>query len=510
MSKNLKIIVFSLIALAVLGGVAAVLMLTAPKTDDKSKENDIFPSSGNASTGAVLCERNENEVTSIDVVNAEGSYTIVPSGQAGDGGIPVWTIDGFTDAPLNKSSLSSAVGNVVRFDTNAFVEEAADSSALAKYGLDAPKTAVTAKFTDGTEFSFKVGNDTPNSSTVVYVTADGKNVYTCYKNRTEAFFGDELGFVSLAAMPEFNAAEGMKVNKLTISRRDLEEPIIIESIVPKDENDIQAFSYRFTSPYTAYADLDHFPKFLFSLFGISASSCEWVGMDDRSREIAGLNDPNCTMVIETNLGTYTLTIGNATVENYTDENGEEKEKITGFYGESSEVPGVLYKFGTGSVPALTVTLNDITSQSVVMPYIYSVSTVKYRDKDGRTLDIGIETIPAKSDEEEDVHKYTVNGEPAEEQRVKDIYQFFITAAGDELYFGSEKGDFIAEIEYTYLDPSDGTDGKEILRFYSSQTDRKTIVEVNGKNMYKTRQMYTTQLLANITRFYAGEKIVDSY
>lgn len=513
MSKNVKIIVFSLIALAVLGGVAAVLMLTAPenkKPDTKSKEEELFSQPETSVSDTVLCKREEADVARVEVTNADGSYTIEPKGEAGDGGLQVWTVAGMGDAPIESSSVSGAVTNAVQFTAKEFAEEAADSSVLAKYGLDKPKATVKAVFTDGGEFSFSIGNDVPNSSTSVYVTADGKNVYTCYKSRMESFLKSRYGYVKLKAFPDYDQSSGEEVKKITVKRRDLDEPIIIESIAPDSEDEIQVFSYRLVSPYTVYADLKDAPTFMYSIFGLNAASCEWTGMEERDFEIAGLNDPNCVFTVETDRKTYTLTLGAATTEAYTDEDGNEKEKITGFFGVSSEVPGVLYRFTTDAVPALSIMPDQLISRLFLMPYIYTLDSVKYTDDDGRTLDIGFTTIPAASEEEEDQHTYTVNGEPAEEQRVKDIYQFFISASGDELYFDSEKGELLAEIVYTYADPSDGMDGKDVVRFYSSDTDRKIIIELNGQVMFKMKQMYLTQLKSNVDRFFSGEEIVDSY
>ena len=117
MGKNAKIIIFSLIGLAVLGGVAAVLMLTAPADKPQDSGNtaasllEAPKTTSEASAAPVLCKREESEAVSIDVTNPTGSYTIVPAGE--NGGETAWTIYGLENAPLDTDSVAAAAGYAV-------------------------------------------------------------------------------------------------------------------------------------------------------------------------------------------------------------------------------------------------------------------------------------------------------------------------------------------------------------------------------------------------------------
>lgn len=511
MSKNKQIMIWALVAVAVLGAVTAVLLLTAPKKETQEEDTSTSVTADiDENNDLMLFDHQESELAEVSVTNADGTYSITPSGKTDADGKILWTIADIETAPLDNSTLSTAAGYAVSFEAREFVEEVADSSVLAKYGLAEPRSTVTAKLTDGTEFTFKIGDEVPSSASSIYMTVDGKTVYTCYKTHVTNFLNNKYSYVDLKAIPDYDTSSE-EIVKMTIERVDLEEPLVIE-MIPGDDNEdnVQVYAYRLTSPYYAYMDLTDAPTFLYSIFGLTASACEVVGLDENDRNITGLSAPNCTVTVETNVRTYTLTIGNGLADETTDENGNTTKKLNYFYGVSGDYPDVLYKFAASNLEVLTIQPQTLISKLFLMPYIYSLKSVTYSDPSGRSVDIGIETIKAAAEGEEDIHNFTLNGEPTEDQPVKNLYQYLISAAGEDLYFDEDKGDLIAEITYNYIDPNAGMNGKDIVRLYSSNTDRKVIINLNGENLFKTRQMYATQLVSNIDKFLSGEEIVLTY
>ena len=147
-----------------------------------------------------------------------------------------------------------------------------------------------------------------------------------------------------------------------------------------------------------------------------------------------------------------------------------------------------------------------------MPYIFDLESVDYSDSEGHKLDLGIRLIQKAIPEESkaEISEFTVNGEKWDESRFKNLYQYLISAAGEELYLDTDKGELIAEVVYNYIDKAKGFGGKDTVRFYTSNTDRKVIIELNGENVFKTRQLYATQLLSNIESFLNGGEIILTY
>lgn len=502
MKKNKQILIFSVIGLAVLGGVAALLLLTAPAPE--AEEPD--PAAETEDTSLILTEKTPEDVLSVHVVNPEGDYEIVPSGETSEDGASLWTVAGLESADLRTSELSAAVTNAAALTARDFVEENAE---LEKYGLAEPKATVTVTFTDGSDYTFRIGDDVPSSSAAVYFYAENTDtVYTYTRSKLTAFQNDRFGFIETQVMPALDNETGEEVLSFKLERKDLDEPILIEQLpLPDDPGELSVFTYQMVTPYTVYLDLTNGAVFLQSLFGLTAQSAAWYGMEERDYELSGLNDPSVVVTVETTKKTYTLTLGNAVGQEVTDENGNVSTEITGIYGMSSEVPDTLFLFDESAIPAVSVRADALISRLFLMPYIYSLKEVTYADHLGQEFTLSFEKEKEATETENAVYKHLLNGEETDEQRLKNIYQFMISASGDELYFDGGEDELLAEIHYIYADAGRG---ENIVKFYSSKDDRKVIINVNGKNLFKTKQIYMTRLFENVESYLNGGEIVLTY
>lgn len=502
MSKNKQILIFSVIGLAVLGGVAALLLLTAPAPEVEEPD----PSAETEDTSLILTEKTPEDVLSVHIVNPGGEYEIVPSGETDEGGTPIWTVAGLESADLRTSELFAAVTNAAALTAKDFVEENAE---LEKYGLAEPKASVTVTFTDGSDYTFRIGDDVPSSLAAVYFYAENTDtVYTYAKSKLTAFQNDRFGFIEKQVMPAVDSEMGEEVLSFKVERRDLDEPILIEQLPPPDDPDeLSVFTYQMVTPYAVNLDLTNGSAFLQSLFGLTAQSAAWYGMEEGDYELSGLNDPSVVVTVKTTKKTYTLTLGNAAGQEVTDENGNVSTEITGIYGMSSEVPDTLFLFDESAVPAATVRADALISRLFLMPYIYSLKEVTYADHLGQEFTLAFEKVKDKTETEAAVYKHFLNGEETDEQRLKNLYQFMISASGDELYFDDGEDELLAEIHYVYADTSRG---ENVVKFYSSKDDRKVIINVNGKNLFKTKQIYMTRLCENVGSYLNGGEIVLTY
>lgn len=502
MSKNKQIFIFSGIGLAVLGGVTALLLLTAPAPETDEPENP----AAEENTELILTDKTAADVVSLHIRNPEGEYDVIRSGKTDENGDELWTVAGLEGASLRTSELSAAVGNAAALTARQLVEENAE---LEKYGLSDPKAEVTVAFTDGTDYTFRIGDEVPTSSAAVYFTGgDLSTVYTYTKSKLTAYSNDRFGFIETQVMPAADNASGEEVVSFTIERSDLDEPIRIEQIPPSgDPDELTVFSYQMVSPYSVYLDLTNGSVFLQSLFGLTAQSAQWYGMDERDYELSGLNEPSAVFTLETTKKTYTITLGNTAAKEVTDEDGNVSTEITGVYGMSSEVPDTLFLFDYASLPAATAKADSLISKLFLMPYIYSLKEVVYADSLGQEFRFGFEKIKDAQENEAAVYRHLLNGEETDEARLKNLYQFMISASGDELYFGGGEDELLAEIRYIYADESRG---ENVVRFYGSKEDRKIIINVNGSNLFKTKQIYLTRLYENVESYLNGGEIVLTY
>ena len=495
MSKNKQILIFSGIGLLVLGGVTAALMLTAPKEEPDETETEIVEEE--TDERCYLTDKTIDDILSVNVVNSLGEYDIIKDSD-------VWTIDGLQEAVISNDSVETLAANVAAMTASDFVEE--NTGDLAKYGLDLPTAIVTVNYADGSEFSFSMGNEVAADTTKIYLCETGETTVYTYKASPLSLFNEEkFAFIRVAATPEYDQSSGEEVLKLTIERFDLEEPIVIETLPEPDDGTLAVFAYEMTSPYTAYVDLTNAPNFMYSIFGLTADKAAWFGMSEEDYVISGLSDPSCVFTVETNVKDYTITFGNAISDEVSDENGNVTTEIVGFYGMSSEVPDTLFVFSLESIEAMVIQPDDLISRLFLMPYIYSLDTVQYEDCQGTAFELGFETL--QDEDGEEVHKHYLNGEEYDESRIKNMYQYLISASGEETYFEEEKGELLAQVTYNYKKAGEQP---HVVQFYSCDEDRSVIINVNGENLFKTKQIYITQLYTNAQNFLSGGEIVLTY
>jgi len=496
MSKNKQILLFSGIGLLVLGGVTALLLLTAPEEKPDEPETEIVHEE--IDERCYLTDKSISDILSVNVVNSLGEYDIIKEAD-------LWTIDGLQKAAISNQSVEALVTNVSAMTASDFVEE--NAADMAKYGLDKPTAIVTVKYNDGTEFSFSMGNDVAADTSKIYLCETGKNTVYTYKTSALTLFNEEkFAFISVAATPEYVQASGEEIKKLTIERFDLEEPIVIETLPAPDDGSLAVFAYEMTSPYTAYVDLTNAPNFMYSIFGLTAEKAAWYGMTEEDYVISGLNDPTCVFTVETNVKNYTITLGSAISDEVADENGNVTTKVVGFYGMSSEVPDTLFVFSLDSVQAVVIQPDDLISRLFLMPYIYSLDTVQYEDSQGTSFELSFEEA-GTDDDGNKVYKHLLNGEEHDEARIKSMYQYLISASGEETYFEEAKGELLAQVTYNYKKAGEQP---HVVQFYSCDEDRSVIINVNGENLFKTKQIYMTQLYSNAKNFLGGGEIVLTY
>lgn len=496
MSKNKQILIFSAIGLLVLGGVTALLLLTAPEKEPEKTDTEIVQEE--IDERCYLTNKTIDDILSVNVVNSLGEYDIIKEDD-------LWTIDSIQKAAISNEAVEALVTNVAAMTATNFVEENAED--LVKYGLDKPTAIVTVKYKDNTEFSFSMGNTVPSDTKQIYFCETGKTtVYTYTASALSLFNEEKFAFISVAATPEYNQSSGEEVKKLTIERFDLDEPIVIESLPAPDDGSIAVFAYEMTSPYNAYVDLTNAPNFMYSIFGLTAEKAAWYGMSEEDYVISGLSDPSCVFTVETNVKNYTITLGNAISDEVADENGNVTTKIVGFYGMSSEVPETLFVFDLESIPAMVIQPDELISRLFLMPYIYSLDTLEYEDKEGTSFELSFEET-GTDENGNAVYKHFLNGEEHDETRLKAMYQYLISASGEETYFEEAKGELLAQVTYNYKKAGEQP---HVVQFYSCDEDRSVIINVNGENLFKTKQIYITQLYSNAKNFLNGGEIVLTY
>lgn len=485
-------VIFSLIGVAVLAAVTVALVLTASKEGGEGEGTE----AATTDPRLVLQPDDLGAVKRIEVTNPNGSYAIYSAENEGE---TVWQVEGSEiDQKLLDTTVFTSVETVFsNMTARSVVEE--NASDLAQYGLDEPAVKAKAVFENG-EMTLEVGIDVPGSSSKYITVNGGKDVFSYYYTNLKALLDtDRNSFVNLVAIPEYDRDSGSGISNITVKRKDWEEPLILKELPSAEEDSQQSFSYVFTSPFSLYLDFNTGDDYLTAMFGLTASKAAYINPTNEEKELTGLNDPFCQVdqvVGDTLLRLY---IGNPITEERVDEStGAVTKTITGYYGITNKVPEIIYIFDASKIIWATMEPTDYVSSLFLMPYIYDLESVSYKDG-SRAFLVNIEGS-------QETAKFTLNDKEVDSQLFRDFYQYLIGCQGKSVYTDEERGDFIAEFTYNYRDTARE---KDTVTLYKSDS-RDVIIAVNGQNLFKTTWGYQSRLLENAEAFLKGGEIVQNY
>ena len=494
-SKNFRIILFSVIGLAVLGLVVLLLSVTSPS---EGEEEETTAATSTIDPALVLQPEDKGDIVSITVENTLGSFTARLHDHDGDSH---WIIDDFDvdESLLAQNMLESLASTVTNMTARSVIEE--DPADLAQYGLDKPQATVTVNYTDGS-FKLMIGDVVTSGSANYVMINDDPTVYSYYTYEISSLMSnDKMSMINTVVVPSYDNEAAPKIKKITVIRKDLDKPIVLEALpdVPEDSDSIQIYSYTFTSPGDVYLDLNTGTNYLYAMFGLSASKAAYTEVTDETKAATGLDDPFCEVDMLVEDVIYRLYIGDAITEEVTDTTtGAVTEKVTGYYGICNKVPDVIYIFDKSSVIWAEMQPTDYMSKLFLVPYIYDVDTLHYHDSD---LDFTV-TITGTN---EDNAMY-LDGKEIDSALFRSFYQYLVSCRGEDMYTDEARGDFIAEFTYNYEDKRE----PDTVTFYASEEGRDLIIAINGSNIFKTKWNYGTRLQENAQALVKGEEIVQNY
>lgn len=504
--KNFRIILFSVIGLAVLAGVVLVLTLTAPDNGE-NKQEEITTTT--ADPALMLQPENKGKIESIHIENENGEFTVKRTENAS--GEKIWIVDGMENVKEGlwmQSSFESLANTLTGMTARSVVEE--NPSDTEQYGLTDPIATATVSYENGDSFTLSVGGNVVSGSASYIKTSESDAVYSYYTHYLSSIINnDPMSYINTTVMPSFDSSNAPDIRKITVTRKDWELPLILESLPePENEDSIQVYPYAFTSPYDVYLDLTDGGIFLNSMFGLSANKAAYVDPTEEQLKETGLDDPFCQvdiLTVNSNAENqadrdtiFRLYIGNSVTEKVTDEEtGVTSTVLKGFYGISNQIRDVIYFFDADSLIWATMEPTRYMSKLFLMPYIYDLDTVTYRDGESEI------TVTVEGNAES--NRITLNGEESDLSRFQSFYQYLVSCRGEEIYTDDAKGDFIAEFSYTYDDARE----MDTVTLYEAE-DRAIIVAINGKNIFKTKWNYGTRLLENAKAYLGGGEIVLNY
>lgn len=485
MKKNIKYIIIFCVIAVILAGLLIVLKITAPEEEPESDTEDAVQTS-------LVYDKNPHDISKLEISNEHGTYEVV---RAGEGDNAVWTIVELANLPMSSANMGNLLENAASVTAQQTVVESAED--LSIYGLAEPLSTVTATFSDSgnTVKKLLIGNLTPNGNMHYAMVEGDSKVYTILNSKLNCFLENKyyvlnkIIYTARSAADENDTTDYTRINKITIKRPDIDYDFVIEYDVRLDDDSIMianSSSYVVTSPVFRELNPETSATVMDGIFGLTASDFGILNPNEEDFAACGITEPAAEVLFEINGGdTVHLTIGNECF----DEDGAKLGRYVYVDGAA-----IIYIFDESSLPWLNVTPLDITTTMFTSNYIYDVNSIDISGGINMsfTMTGGADDFAVKLD-----------GNDADADEFKNLYQFILKAPSDELYFEETDAEPTVSISVK-------TNSGEDLIEYIPSDGRKAIIRLNGKVTYKCASAYVDRLMSNLELYKNGEKIISSW
>lgn len=477
--------------------VMLALKLTEPK-DDTSSVADT--SSAEDKVATYIYEYESKDIVNIKVENIftderhNGQFTVT---KQADNSFLVDEAEGFNQA----TSYTAAIANcaaAVEYQT--LVEE--NASDLEKYGLADPIAKFTVNFADNTSKTMYIGSSSPEDG-YTYVCEGGKNtVYTALTNSVYYFLATPENFVRTLLVEEPADNAWPYLNSLKVTREDLPGGHVLfvaDETEPEDEDfPTQVAAQMIIEPVYSYLDIVNSGAVTHGIWGLTASEIVILHPDELDLEIGGIDKPYTTVEYVCDGGelTYKLLIGNPYYE--TDEDGEETTTVAGYFAYLEGFDALL-KLSVDSASWATFTIESVNSTMMTSNYINSLDYMTIEITDGEND--ATYSFDLNYDKVAEILHCELNGSEIEEEYFKSLYLFFLKCPVEEIWMDEP----VTECRMKITVATRG--GKiDTLEFFKD-TERRTIIKLNGVTSYRQTTTYLERLISNLEGMLEGEEIV---
>lgn len=495
MNSKAKGIIIAVVFLLCMVVVLLALKLTEPSDNSSSDDSN---SSVAETADTYIYQYEKSDVVEIVVTNSNiderynGQFTVK---KLDDETFSVAEAEEFTQA----TSYTSAIANCASaIKYNALVEENAEN--LAKYGLAEPIAEFTVSFDDGTSRSVCIGSESPVAG-YNYVCEKGKNtVYTVLASNLYYFTATPETFVRLLLVAAPSDDAWPHIDSLTITRDDLptgEVVIVTDDTTMDDDAPITVAAQMIASPVNAYLDVTNSSAVSHGIWGLTAAEVVILNPDEVDLGAAGIDKPTAVVEYVCDGGelTYKLIIGAPYY--MANEDGSTTTTVEGYYGYLEGIDAVM-KFTAESVPWASFTIESIASPMITSNYINSIDFMDIEITDGEN-DASYH-FELDYDEVAELLSVEMNGIKLDSSYFGDFYLFFLKCPADEIWIEDPVNPCRMTVRIVT------TGGREdYLEFYKD-TDRRTIVKLNGKTSFRQTTAYLDLMIENLAGMATGEKI----
>ena len=442
-----------------------------------------------------LVDVSASDIREIDVTNSYGSFTYVGESESGKSGATITELSGIELAARKVSDIGEDTAQLTAYK---LAEEGA--SDLEKYGLTEPESEFLVKFADGSERTFLIGIKAHQNRYRYLCEKGSSDVYMVMESTLSPFLGrkEDLINTTLLATPDNEPEFGT----LTVSRKALDYDIVFESDDGTHEksNSNMPSAQVMTEPIFSYLNGTTSTDVIYSLYGLTAMEAELIFPTEEQLAEYGLDDPVATVTFVGDSYDYKLTIGGE----YHDlnEEGSEQTAASAYYCtfEGAEGKDCIWKIDASALPWVDLDPIDVITTLMTWNMVVDVNELKVTGETEADFKL---TSTGEGDDRE-LSAVTCGGEEVSVDLFKSLYQYVLTCpTNQEIYFKEVSGDPYLTIEIV----CDGYSDKiELFK----DTERRSIVKLNGRVSYRIQSKWADRFVKNIEAVKTGGTVEEDY
>lgn len=489
MSKKIKTIIWSSIALVVLIAVTLVLVFTAPN-EEKDTGSDVSVKS------ISLIKEERTNLESLYIKNELDEYTIELVGEE------MWRVRDTMDFKQTSYMYDETVTGISTFSAIEEIEENCDD--LSRYGLSDPKLTFEVKYKNGNSYAFNVGLPTADR-TYYFLNKKGENtVYTVTASSISNLMRTRYSYLDATILEGFDEEDPDAVptiNRVEITRPDLKTPIVIDKATEGELGDtlIQQSYLVMREPQFALLAESKTETVIYDNFGLSAAGIVKAKPTEEDLKKYGFAEPTARFSMTYNdNSTVVLTLGYG----FNAEDGFDEEKKTpaskiDTYFLMREGVNQIYTVSADKIAWKDTLPRDLIASSIILPNIVDIEGFGVT-AGGKQYDIAFD--PGEDVSDSSKYEATLNGKDVDMEQARQYLQLMMLTSAQDVYDTIPTGDPQITLVYRYRDGHTST-----VKVFVSE-DNTTILTLNDKTAFVGRSGFVNKVIKESEKLEAGKPL----
>ena len=513
MSKRVRNMIVSLVALAAVGAIVAAVLLMPP-TENPSGDDTAATTTTTQKQDIVIVDKTKNAhggtvdvpVVRVDIHNAADTYAIITRDDR------TMAVEAYKDLPPDTTALTAlceALSYLTAVDTVAANE--ADSA----YGLDQPTVTITVTYYDGEAVTLTVGAKSKGTEGYYCRRGGDATLYLVDTTFVDSLLVDGMQWIgkTVIAPPAVNAddEEGQaQLLNLWLTGSCREKPIEIITDTEAAYPGMTFVSpYIIRAPYLRAVDSDYFTTVTPNMTYLTASGVAAVHPTIDQLEAFGLSDPYSVAAFTLSVvSTTAADNGGTKTSHYNDREHMVllgNKNADGDYYALIDQYDLVYTLSPAAVPWAEMQYIDVANKLLFMKAITSVDSITVTS-DGRAKTFALAHHPEKEKRDEQM-TVTADGKTYDTAEFRILYQLMIgiKRVADKEEGATVSGAPVMKLEMAF---NDGTAPMEIA-LYPMTASRYLCMTADGEESAVSISTVDA-FLKQYTNYLNGDPVTSTY